>query len=319
MQRIDLITMGSDPELFLEDEKGKVISAIGKVGGTKDKPRPIKDLGKGFAVQEDNVLLEYNTPPARGLTQWATNHRLMREYLVEMVGKLGLKLSAKASHSMDDDQLNHPNAFVFGCDPDYNVWKMKWNTKPKCDDPKLRSAGGHVHVCYSNPNQADSIRLGRLLDYFVGAPLAERDPDKKRRLLYGKPGAIRFKPYGLEYRTPSNFWTLDQHTMEAVYCNVQECVQLIRSYDQLAPQLETARAFLAGEETDWNREYFTARGMPYVQKKKTGPATFDEIIKQKLATEAKMKVFKAVPESEWLLGEAVMSLDEEGDVDEPAE
>lgn len=274
MQRIELITMGSDPELFLEDAKGKVISAIGKIGGTKDKPRPLKDLGKGYAVQEDNVLLEYNTPPTKGIATWSNSQSAIRDYLAEMVGKLGLKLSTKASHSMDDDQLDHPNAFVFGCDPDYSVWKMKWNAKPQCDDHRLRSAGGHIHVCYSNPNQADSIRLGRLLDFWVGAPLAEVDPDKKRRLLYGKAGAIRFKPYGLEYRTPSNFWTLSRHTVEAVYINVKEAIESIRAYDHYALQCESAARFLDGSETSWDREYFRQRGMPYTQEGLKKPMKF---------------------------------------------
>lgn len=265
MQRIELITMGSDPELFLEDAKGKVISAIGKIGGTKDTPRPLKALGKGYAVQEDNVLLEYNTPPTKGVGSWTLSQLTIREFLENMVGQLGLKLSTKASHSMDDDQLDHPNAFVFGCDPDYSVWKMKWNAKPQCDDHRLRSAGGHIHVCYSNPNQADSIRLGRLLDMWIGAPLAAIDPDKKRRLLYGKAGAIRFKPYGLEYRTPSNFWTLSKQSIEAVYYNVKEAVDCIRGYDHFAHQCESAARFLDGDSPTWDGEWVRSRGAPFVE------------------------------------------------------
>lgn len=266
MSKIQLITMGSDPELFLEDSSGKVISAIGKIGGNKDKPRPIKSLGKGFAVQEDNVLLEYNTPPARSLSLWTSYHKAIRDYLEIMVGQLGLKLSDRASHSMDDDQLDHPNAFVFGCDPDYDVWKMKWNPKPKADDPKLRSAGGHIHVCYTDPNSADSIRIGRVLDYFVGAPLADLDPDNRRRLLYGKPGAIRFKPYGLEYRTPSNFWTLSPRMVEAVYYNVQQAVDLSKNLDDWQKPIETARRFLAGESLSWDRDPFDSLAAQYAPK-----------------------------------------------------
>lgn len=262
MQRPQLITIGSDPELFLEDDTGKVISAIGKIGGTKEKPRPIKHLGKGFAVQEDNVLLEYNTPPAKTNYLWSHYHRQMHEFLREMVGQLGLRLSKKASHSMDEDQLNHPSAFVFGCDPDYNVWKMKWNAKPQCDDPKLRSAGGHLHVCYTNPNQADSIRLGRWLDYFVGAPLAMIDPDKKRRLLYGRPGAIRFKPYGLEYRTPSNFWTLQEDLVDKIYFNVAEAVNALPYYSQHEKVILTGKRVLDGEESDFDTSLLYDRCLP---------------------------------------------------------
>lgn len=263
MSNAELITIGSDPELFLEDSAGKVISAIGKIGGTKDKPRVIKGLAKGFAVQEDNVLLEYNTPPAKSLLLFQNYQALIRDHLEEMVGQLGLKLSTKASHSMDDDQLDHPASWVFGCDPDYDVWKMKWNPKPKSPDPKLRSAGGHIHVCYTNPNMADSIRLGRILDYCVGAPLAMLDPDTKRQELYGKPGAIRFKPYGLEYRTPSNFWTLERRRIEAVAFNVREAVRMLSSFDEYYHFFESARLFLEYRKVPMNMELFNSFLSPY--------------------------------------------------------
>jgi hypothetical protein len=33
------------------------------------------------------------------------------------------------------------------------------------------------------------------------------DDGEERKKLYGKAGAMRIKPYGVEYRTPSNWWT----------------------------------------------------------------------------------------------------------------
>lgn len=262
-----LISLGSDPELFLEDENGKVISAIGKIGGTKKKPRPLKDLGRGFFVQEDNVLLEYNTPICKSTSSWQITHAKIQSYLASMVGQLGLKISTKASHSMDLDQMQDPQAWVLGCDPDYDAWNLKWNTKPGNDDPLLRSAGGHIHVGYSNPNAADSIRLLRILDYFVGAPLKRLDPDKKRAELYGKPGAGRFKPYGVEYRTPSNFWTLSTKATAAIYNNVMHAVSLIDSYDKQKYRIDTAKAYLAGEEDDFDDTLFALLGMSYNEKK----------------------------------------------------
>jgi hypothetical protein len=203
-----LLSVGSDPEYFLQDQNGKVVSAIGKIGGTKNKPKPLKEVGKGYYIQEDNVLLEYNTPPAKTPQLFSTYHTRAVSFIESMLADKGLSVSPKASHSMDDDELNHPRAFVFGCEPDFDVWALEWNKKPAAKDPKLRSAGGHIHVGYENPKTTTTIKMGRLLDAFVGAPLAMLDPDKQRRELYGKAGAIRFKPYGLEYRTPSNFWAL---------------------------------------------------------------------------------------------------------------
>ena len=56
--------VGADPELFLADKTGKkILSAIGKIGGTKENPIQVEKMHKGFCYQEDNVLVEYNIPP----------------------------------------------------------------------------------------------------------------------------------------------------------------------------------------------------------------------------------------------------------------
>lgn len=252
---MQLVALGSDPELFLQNEEGKIVSAIGQIGGTKKRPRPIKELGKGYTVQEDNVLLEYNTPPARGIAHWVEFQRTMLEYLYKMVGAKGLSVATIASHSMDPEQMKDPRAWVFGCDPDYDVWSKKWNKPPKAADPLLRSAGGHVHVAYENPNVVSSIKLGRALDFFLGAPLALKDPDKRRAELYGKPGAIRFKPYGLEYRTPSNYWTLSKENVEYVWCAVSQAVRHVEMYQRNEKRFEQARLLLEGKDNAFDGRY----------------------------------------------------------------
>lgn len=246
--------IGCDPELFLEDKNGKVISAIGKIGGTKTRPKKIKSLGRGYAIQEDNVLLEYNLPAAKNPSQWMIAHNSMLTYLADLVGGMGLKLSDKASHSMDSDQLEDPRAFVFGCEPDFNVWELEWNKKPSCEDETLRSAGGHIHVAYDNPTPGDSIKLARLFDLFVGAPLKMKDPDKRRAQLYGKAGAIRFKPYGFEYRTPSNYWVTRPDNLEAVFFNSMWVVDYLCNYHVLEKSARRARNFLDGKADTFELE-----------------------------------------------------------------
>jgi len=44
------------------------------------------------------------------------------------------------------------------------------------------------------------------MDVVVELPFLRYDKQKLRRMFYGQPGIYREKPYGLEYRTPSNFW-----------------------------------------------------------------------------------------------------------------
>ena len=55
--------LGCDPEILLVNATGKYISSVGLIGGSKDFPRPID--GEGNAVQEDNVSVEFNTPPCK--------------------------------------------------------------------------------------------------------------------------------------------------------------------------------------------------------------------------------------------------------------
>src|SRR3546814_1862742 len=48
--------------------------------------------------------------------------------------------------------------------------------------------------------------LVKQLDWYLGLWSLGKDKDKVRRSLYGKAGACRIKPYGVEYRVLSNFW-----------------------------------------------------------------------------------------------------------------
>lgn len=207
--------LGSDPELFLK-RGNDYVSAIGLIGGSKDHPKPVKELGKGYYIQEDNVALEYNTPPARTQGAWTQAHNRMLEYLGNFLAKKNLQYSVDASVSFPKDQLAHPKAMVFGCDPDFNVWDLEPNPRPHSADPFLRSCGGHVHVSFRGTN-SEKILLGRKMDMCLGLWSVINDPDARRRELYGKAGSIRFKPYGIEYRTLSNFWLKSPDWISMVY------------------------------------------------------------------------------------------------------
>ncbi len=222
--------LGADPELFLQaTDSTKILSAIGKIGGTKAAPMPAEGLAKGFAYQEDNVLVEYNIPPAKDIAEWTHNHHAMMAFLREKVSREhNARLKVQASHIMDDDQLTHPAAHHFGCESDFNVWTLEKNPVPKAENPNLRSAGGHIHIGMEMSNM-DKIQLGRLLDSTVGLWSVINDTDTRRRELYGKAGSIRMKPYGLEYRTPSNFWLRNTKTIELAYHYVEIAIDHFRT------------------------------------------------------------------------------------------
>lgn len=202
-------TIGADPEWFVKNDK-KIVSVIGKVGGTKSDPKPVLG-GGGFSVQEDNVAIEYNIPECHSVDQWCDHHHVIQTHITkEILKPLGLKKAVVASHVFDEDQLKDPRSWVFGCEPDFNAWSLEVNPRPKSEQPRLRSAGGHIHVGCFSMTKMEKIELCRVLDAYISLPLMAVDLDVSRRLLYGRAGAMRFKKYGLEYRTPSNYWTRNQ-------------------------------------------------------------------------------------------------------------
>lgn len=204
--------LGCDPEIFCLNEEGQYKSAIGTFGGSKEMPLKLEALGKDFAVQEDNVALEFNIPPSESSEAFIKNVNVVMDYLIVIAkDAFGLMFSTESGVIFPKEELMDPRAMEFGCDPDYNAWNGKMNPRPTSDDPGLRSAGGHVHIGIEEKlNQKEKCRLGRLMDLHLGVPSVVMDNGVVRKKLYGKAGAVRFKPYGLEYRTLSNFWVFSK-------------------------------------------------------------------------------------------------------------
>jgi hypothetical protein len=199
--------LGCDPEVFLADKEGSFVSAIEKIGGSKEFPRQLDDLGLGYAVQEDNVALEFNIPPAKTKDEFVDSVSKARKYLENMVSaQYGLAFSKKSAGSFSWDELRNPRSMMFGCDPDYCAWTMKRNPKPNVEDKTLRSAGGHIHIGHQFNQTAARLTAIKYCDLYIGIPSVLMDTGELRKQLYGKAGAFRQKMYGVEYRTPSNFW-----------------------------------------------------------------------------------------------------------------
>lgn len=197
------VLRGADPELFLRSiEDNTPVVSIGLIGGSKQYPRPI---GNGFAVQEDNVAVEYNIPPADNKEKFAASIHFVLDYLRQELEPKGLKLDISATMDFEREQLMHPQALELGCEPDYNAWTNSVNPRPEAPET-LRSSGGHLHIGYDNPNPSKSREIIRAHDLFCGVASLIHDKDVRRRSIYGKAGAHRIKGYGVEYRTLSNFW-----------------------------------------------------------------------------------------------------------------
>lgn len=200
--------LGCDPEIFCLDQNDNLKSAIDTFGGTKSEPRKLEVIGEGFAVQEDNVALEFNIPPSETSDVFIKNINSVVEYLSKAAYEgFGLHFSKESGVYFPQEELMDIRALEFGCEPDYNAWTGRKNPRPDAGSPLLRSAGGHVHVGIdAKLDKHDKCRIARLMDLHLGVPSVLLDNGVIRKELYGKAGAMRFKHYGLEYRTLSNFW-----------------------------------------------------------------------------------------------------------------
>jgi len=214
-------TIGTDIEIFGQTKDGHHAALCGLIGGTKEEPKQLGHLPTGFMVQEDNVSLEYNIPACSNEREFLSAIEIMRTEYQDILFRLDLLPSTNASFSFTPEELTHPNALVFGCEPDYNAWTKMENTRPSCEDKSLRTCGGHVHVGIAHKDMVNGIRA---MDLFLGVPsviLDDSPSSAKRRELYGKAGAMRPKPYGWEYRVLSNFWTFSDSLVRWVYRNTQ--------------------------------------------------------------------------------------------------
>jgi len=219
------ILIGADPELFLEKD-GEIISAEGYIGGTKNEPIPISD--EGHAIQEDNVLVEFNIPASESAEDFIANINFVKDYLNALVELQGCKLNNSASAVIDKKYLQTAQAKLFGCEPDYNVYLRAMNEPPKAGG-QLRTCGGHIHIGYENPSQEVSEKIIYAMDAVLGLGSLLLDKDDRRKEMYGKAGCFRFKDYGVEYRTLSNFWVKDDVSMAWAFNKTIEAIELVNS------------------------------------------------------------------------------------------
>lgn len=224
-------SIGADPEIFVGD-MASVRSIVGKVGGTKAFPRPLPELGEGFAVQEDNVALEYNIPASATKELFVSNIASANAFLEHLVRSThGLEFWKQSAMSFPDEELQHPNALAFGCEPDFNAWTGRRNPKPQADDINLRSCGGHIHIGIADTKyEGLQIRsIMQFMDLRLGVPSIFMDSGELRKQLYGKAGAYRPKKYGGEYRSLSNYWIFEKKYTEWVYDQTEQVLEMAMS------------------------------------------------------------------------------------------
>ena len=238
--------IGADPEIFVGNDQG-VRSIIGKIGGTKHAPLPLP-LGEGYAVQEDNVALEFNIPACNSRGEFISAIGKATGFLEElMMTNYGLKFDKRSAVSFPEEEMYDPAAFQFGCEPDYNAWTKARNPRPESNDKFLRSCGGHIHIGYEGFDAHDVIKA---CDLYLGVPSVLMDEGELRKQLYGKAGAFRKTSYGVEYRTLSNYWVFQQALTGWAYDNTARALDAVATGMSFDSDKATILAAIDGNNRD---------------------------------------------------------------------
>lgn len=205
---------GADPELFVAQD-GVFKSGYGLIEGDKENPFPVEN----GAVQVDGMALEFNIDPAMDEESFVFNLSSVLIQLEDMVPEYNLVAEPVATFTEEYMKAQPEKAKELGCDPDFNAWGGKQNAVPNAA-VNFRTGSGHIHVGWTDGESitdafhvAQAQALVRQMDFYLALPSLLFDPDKQRRELYGKAGAHRVKPYGVEYRVLSNAWLRSKELM----------------------------------------------------------------------------------------------------------
>ena len=231
------LTFGTDPEVFASYEKNGLDYVEPpaffryelKVPHKPDKKHPIFIERDNIVIMEDGAAFEYTVPPTKGSKSFFDNISLANRMLSDWLGKYNYKIYKKPVINYEVDKfINKPEeyqlALIFGCDPDEDAIEVGYQCTTI--DAKLhpfRYGGGHFHIGSFDSEISEFIKFYhrpfiQLLAITVGTIVVAHskypDLERQRALLYGRPGRFRNdKPWGIEYRTPSNSWIDNSNTI----------------------------------------------------------------------------------------------------------
>lgn len=228
------ILIGCDPEVFVK-QNGVFRSAYNLIKGDKKNPQKVK---RG-AVQVDGMALEFNIDPAKTEKEFLLNVQTVYDIMKAMVPGYEVVAAPVADFSFEYLKQQPKEALELGCDPDFNAWNGQANPRPDGERP-MRTASGHVHIGWTKDEdiqEANHVRRANAvvqqLDFYLGLPSLVYDSDARRREMYGKAGACRYKSYGVEYRTLSNAWLNSPELIKWVFRQAKKGVEALMAGDSL--------------------------------------------------------------------------------------
>lgn len=216
------ITLGADPEFFVEHSGHFVLAEKTGITGTKQRPTPLRH---GGAVQVDGCALEFNIQPARTALEFDNNIETTISDIRQVVDRsFGFRFIPSVTFGKDEWDTGSTESKMLGCDPDYDAYTMKTKTPPQgSGDKPFRTAAGHIHIGFTDADPQDPSHifdcaiLSQYLDMSLGQHSVCWDNDLERQRLYGEKGSFRPKPYGMEYRVLSNAWVLNSPLRKFIF------------------------------------------------------------------------------------------------------
>lgn len=252
------LTIGTDPEFFLYKD-GLPIPAIGLLGGTKGEPRP---LGRGVGIQEDNVMGEFTFEPV-SLSDPAKLFDNVQWALEEIKKLTGADPLFEASALFKPKQLDSAKAREFGCSLDWNIYEKENHRSVPEMPANTRFAGGHVHFgAEFLKSRKLARRFTRILDLFIAMPAINRDKNNLRRKAYGKPGNLRYKSYGMEYRTPSNWWLASEEELRWLFGQIDASLKFYDKKTRIEPQ-DQALIFNSVQQSQYEPKIIQKYGVSF--------------------------------------------------------
>ncbi len=247
-------TIGCDPEVFLVNrETGKPVSAHDLVPGSKKEPHKTTN----GAIQPDGLAAEFNTNPVP-LEDFRAFSDSIVKTLTDLRGVVpeAFRIEPVPTVVFDEEYYSSlpDTAKELGCDPDFCAYSEDPSeANPRPDSVTgLRSGAGHIHFGWGSgipTDHPDHIRVCRnfikQLDVYVGLGMTVIDGDTERRKLYGRAGAYRPKSYGVEYRTPSNAWIVDERLRRFIHSLSTAAVNNMQT---VSPMYETVERFINVQE-----------------------------------------------------------------------
>jgi hypothetical protein len=218
-------TIGSDPEIFLEDEKGTVIPAYEFLKAKGDSTRDVHQYGSDVrGIYWDGYQAEFETHAFTCLEQHSASVQTGLTKLLAVAKEYNKKarLSTKTVMTIPEKMLQEAKTehVSLGCMPSSNIYGMSGE---HVEDPRMlpfRPAGGHIHFGIGKSDHERVKPMVKALDAILGVAcvsLFQKYDDPVRRQYYGLAGEYRLPPHGMEYRTLSNAWLYHPIIMNFVF------------------------------------------------------------------------------------------------------